>query len=103
MDDHHASIETEVMALSGFPCRLAIPDGFRCVARRQQPLQPLLAPAQTRFCGTYLTLARTASRLQWDFDLGDKGLPLQLRLLNRIHNLEMELSQLRAQGPHVTS
>ncbi len=54
---------------------------------------------EVRFGADCLVLARTASRLRDDFDLDVNALALTLRLLNRIHELEAELLDLRAQGP----
>lgn len=56
--------------------------------------------AEARFSAECLALARTASRLRNDFDLDANGLTLTLRLLKRIHELEAELLDLRAQWPH---
>ncbi|HTD90279.1 MAG TPA: chaperone modulator CbpM [Burkholderiales bacterium] len=55
--------------------------------------------ADTRFSAQYLALARAASRLRNDFDLDTNGLTLTLHLLSRIHELEAELLDLRAQWP----
>ena len=57
--------------------------------------------SQARFSSACLTLARTASRLREDFELDENGLALTWRLLHRIRELEVEVSNLRAQLPQV--
>ncbi len=55
--------------------------------------------AERTFRADCLVLARTASRLRRDFDLDIQGLALALTLLERIHELEAQLSDLRARVP----
>ena len=51
------------------------------------------------FSARVVTLARTACRLRDDFDLDSSGLGVALRLLERVRDLECELTRLRAQLP----
>jgi chaperone modulatory protein CbpM len=51
------------------------------------------------FSARVVTLARTACRLRDDFDLEAPALGVALRLLERVRDLECELSRLRAQLP----
>jgi chaperone modulatory protein CbpM len=55
--------------------------------------------AAATFGADCLDLARTACRLQHDFDLDAGALALVLRLLERIRGLEDELRALQAQLP----
>jgi hypothetical protein len=57
------------------------------------------AGAAATFGADCLDLARTACRLQRDFDLDADALALALHLLGRIRDLEEELRALRAQFP----
>jgi chaperone modulatory protein CbpM len=52
-----------------------------------------------RFSASVITVARTACRLRDDFELDTRGLSVALRLLERVHALEEEVGQLRAQLP----
>ncbi len=51
------------------------------------------------FSARVVTMARTACRLRDDFELDTRGLAVALRLLERVRDLEGELSRLRAQLP----
>lgn len=55
--------------------------------------------AEQTFHADCLVVARTACRLRRDFDLDTQGLALALTLLERIHELEAQLSDLRARVP----
>lgn len=46
-----------------------------------------------------LVVAKTACRLRNDFELDTQGLSVALTLITRIHNLETQLHDLRAQLP----
>ena len=46
-----------------------------------------------------LVVAKTARRLLNDFELDTQGLSVALTLITRIHNLETQLQDLRAQLP----
>lgn len=51
------------------------------------------------FSACVVTMARTACRLRDDFELDTRGLAVALRLLERVRDLEGEVSRLRAQLP----
>ncbi|HTU67818.1 MAG TPA: chaperone modulator CbpM [Steroidobacteraceae bacterium] len=51
------------------------------------------------FSARVITVARTACRLRDDLELDVRGLGVALRLLERVSELEAEISQLRAQLP----
>jgi chaperone modulatory protein CbpM len=51
------------------------------------------------FSARVVTMARTACRLRDDFELDTRGLAVALRLLERVRDLEGEISRLRAQLP----
>ena len=53
------------------------------------------------FSARVVTLARTACRLRDAFELDAHGLGLALRLLDRVRDLEHEVSRLRAQLPGI--
>ena len=55
--------------------------------------------AQRTFDAQCIVAARTACRLRDDFDLNTQGLALALTLLDRVHDLEAELRDLRARLP----
>lgn len=51
------------------------------------------------FSARIVTVARTATRLRDDFELDTRGLAVALKLLERVADLESEISRLRAQLP----
>src|SRR5512134_1587957 len=53
------------------------------------------AGAGYRFSARVITVARTACRLRNDFELDTRGLSVALRLLERVHELEAEVANLR--------
>jgi chaperone modulatory protein CbpM len=55
--------------------------------------------AQRLFHADCIVAARTACRLRNDFELDAQGLALALTLLERVHELEAEVRELRAQTP----
>jgi chaperone modulatory protein CbpM len=55
--------------------------------------------ADYRFSARVITVARTACRLRNDFELDTRGLSVALRLLERVHELEAEVTSLRVQIP----
>lgn len=59
-------------------------------------------PDATRrtFDARCIVTARTACRLRDDFDLNTHGVALALTLLDRVHDLEAQLRDLRARSPH---
>jgi chaperone modulatory protein CbpM len=52
-----------------------------------------------RFSARVITVARTACRLRNDFELDTRGLSVALRLLERVQELEAEVTHLRVQLP----
>ena len=54
---------------------------------------------QRSFDAQYIAAARTARRLRDDFDLNIHGVAFALSLLDRVHELEAELGDLRARLP----
>ena len=61
------------------------------------PLDP--GALEWRFTGRCLVTVRTARRLRADFELEPHGVALVISLLDRIGELQSELSRLRAQMP----
>jgi chaperone modulatory protein CbpM len=55
--------------------------------------------ADYHFSARVITVARTAFRLRNDFELDTSGLSVALRLLERVHELEAEVTSLRVQIP----
>ncbi|TMG88807.1 MAG: hypothetical protein E6H72_13540 [Betaproteobacteria bacterium] len=63
-------------------------------------LAPIDSDAQHwTFSADRLIVARSARRLRKDFDLDPHGVALAVTLLERVHNLEAELRDLRAKLP----
>ena len=63
-------------------------------------LAPIDSHAQHwTFSADRLIVARSARRLRKDFDLDPHGVALAVTLLERVHNLEAELRDLRAKLP----
>jgi chaperone modulatory protein CbpM len=58
-----------------------------------------MSGADYRFSARVITVARTACRLRNDFELDTPGLSVALRLLERVHELEAEVTSLRVQLP----
>ncbi len=64
------------------------------------PVDP--AATELRFDADGLLAARAAYRLREDFALDSQGLAVALTLLERIHDLERQLGELRARSPRRT-
>ena len=63
-------------------------------------LAPIDSDAQHwTFSADRLIVARSARRLRKDFDLDPHGVALAVTLLERVHDLEAELRDLRAKLP----
>jgi chaperone modulatory protein CbpM len=92
--DEHAVTLQELSELCGLP--LPLLDEL-VGAGAIEPLQP--AASEPRFGAQALTAARAASRLRQDFELDSPALLLALGLLDRVHELERQLSALRARLP----
>jgi chaperone modulatory protein CbpM len=63
------------------------------------PVNPDADAAIQTFSAEAIAAARTASRLRHDFELDTQGLAVALALLDRVHALEAELRDIRAQLP----
>ena len=101
LDAHHELSLTELVELSGLSAT-EVQQLVDCEALSPlNPAEPLAASEITDcyFSAECLTLVRTASRLRDDFDLDANGLTLALQLLNRIHELEADMRNLRARLP----
>ncbi|MDD5276701.1 MAG: chaperone modulator CbpM [Methylovulum sp.] len=94
LDQHYQLSLADLSALSGLPKAdlLELVDYGIFV-----PIDP--KAAEQAFHADCLVAARTACRLRRDFDLDTQGLALALTLLERIHELEAQLSDLRARVP----
>ena len=66
-----------------------------------EPIDP--DEAQLMFAGRCVRTVRIAGRLRHDFELDAQSLALALSLVERIHQLETELRQLRVLIPHRSS
>jgi chaperone modulatory protein CbpM len=93
-EQHELSLP-ELADLSGLPQQV-LGELLDCGA-----IEPLgrQAGSETRFGAAALQAARTARRLQADFELDVQGLVLALRLLERVAELETQLQSLRARLP----
>lgn len=94
LDQHHQFSLTELAELSGMPEAILL----------ELVDYGIFAPidansAELAFHAGCLVVARTANRLRKDFELDTRGLALALTLLERIHSLETQLSDLRARIP----
>ena len=61
------------------------------------PIDP--GAAERTFAAECIAAARTACRLRTDFELDAGGLALTLALLDRVHDLEAQLRDMRARLP----
>lgn len=101
LDEHQQFSQTELVALSGLTAA-ELQHLVDCDALLPLPaVEPAcdLGAAEARFSAQCLALVRSVARLRNDFDLDANGLAVTLRLLDRIHELEAELLELRAQLP----
>jgi chaperone modulatory protein CbpM len=96
LDEHRVVTLTELVEVSG----LRETELLELVSTGALPARD--APGGgLSFNARVVTLARTACRLRDDFELDTRGLAVALRLLERVHDLEGELSRLRAHLPRV--
>ena len=100
LDAHHEISLTELVELSGLSAT-DVQHLVDCEALLPlNPAEPIASETtECYFSAECLTLVRTASRLRDDFDLDTNGLTLALQLLNRIHELEADMRNLRARLP----
>ncbi len=95
LNQHHELHIVELAELSGLS-EAEISELVDCGA-----LAPINADtAQLLFDAQCLVIARTACRLRDDFDLSPQGVALALILLDRVHDLEAQVGNLRARMPH---
>jgi hypothetical protein len=92
--EQHVLSLPELAELSGLP-REVLEQLLDCGAI--VPLEP--GGMDTRFGAAALRTARTARRLQSDFELDIQALALALGLLDRVAELEAQLRELRAKLP----
>jgi chaperone modulatory protein CbpM len=92
--EEHAVTLHELSELCGLPLPLLeelVGDGAI------EPLEP--SASELRFGAQALGAARAAHRLRHDFDLDGSALLLALGLLDRVHELERQVTALRARLP----
>lgn len=94
LDEHHELSLTELAGLSGLS-EAELDALVDCGV--MVPVDPL-APRRS-FRADCIVAARTACRLRDDFELDAQGVAVALTLLDRVHDLEAQLSDLRAQLP----
>jgi chaperone modulatory protein CbpM len=95
LDQHHEVSLREVADLSGLS-EAELAELVDCGALA--PIDP--DASQQMFAARCVVVARTASRLRRDFELDAQGLTLAMTLLERVQDLEAQLSELRALLPH---
>jgi len=94
LDQQHELSLLQLAQLSGLPeALLAELVDYGAI----MPVDP--SAAQRTFHADCVVAARTACRLRNDFELDAQGLALALTLLERVHELEAEVRELRAQTP----
>ena len=94
LDEHRVVSLTELVEISG----LREAELLELVSAGALPARD--APeGGLAFSARVVTMARTACRLRDDFELDTRGLAVALRLLERVRDLEGEISRLRAQLP----
>jgi len=94
LDEHRLVSLAELVDVSGLSER----ELLELVHDGVIPAQQSLAAGYT-FSARIVTVARTATRLRDDFELDTRGLGVALKLLERVADLESEISRLRAQLP----
>lgn len=95
LDAHAALTLPQLIELSGL-AEAVLRELVDCGA-----LEPIDAAAPSwTFTANVVVVARTACRLQRDFELDTHALAVVLRLTERIEALEAELRRFRARGAH---
>jgi chaperone modulatory protein CbpM len=94
LHEHHQLPIAELAELSGLP-EAEINELVDCGAIAPSDVDA----AALSFDAQCLVTAKTARRLRDDFDLNMQGVVLALTLLDRVHDLEMQLADLRARLP----
>ncbi len=93
-DEHRDVSLTELAELSGLS-EAELQELVDCGA-----IVPAASQSEQRmFRATCIVAAKTASRLRNDFELDVQGIVVALSLLDRIHELEAEVRDVRAQLP----
>ena len=94
LHEHHQLPIAELAELSGMP-EAEINELVDCGA-----IAPIDADAiELTFDARCVVAAKTARRLRDDFDLNTQGVVLALTLLDRVHDLEVQLADLLARLP----
>jgi chaperone modulatory protein CbpM len=92
LDEGRELSTAEFAALSGIPEDLLLElVGTGVIVVREVARQRYLCTART------VHIARKAGRLHRDFELDASGLTVALRLLERVHELELDVRRLRAE------
>lgn len=94
LDEHRLVSLTELIELSG----LRETELLELVHSGALPARGVAGGGYT-FSARVVAVARTACRLRDDFELDTQAVGVALRLLERVRDLEEEISRLRAQLP----
>jgi len=94
LDEHRHVTLTELIEVSG----LSEAELLELVHSGALPARDVASGGYT-FSASVVTVARTACRLRDDFELDTQAVGVALRLLERVRDLEAEISRLRAQLP----
>jgi chaperone modulatory protein CbpM len=94
LDEQRVVSLAELVEVSG----LSEPELLELVQVGAIPVREARGSSYT-FSARVVTVARTACRLRDDLELDMRGLGVALRLLERVSQLESEISRLRAQLP----
>jgi chaperone modulatory protein CbpM len=94
LNEHHEVSVTQLAELSGLSeAEIHELVDYGAIA----PIDP--DAVRRTFDAQCIVVARTACRLRDDFDLNTQGVALALTLLDRVHDLEAQLRDLRARLP----
>jgi chaperone modulatory protein CbpM len=94
LDEHRVVSLAELVEVSG----LSEGEVLELVQVGVLPVRETRGAAYT-FSARVVTVARTACRLRDDLELDTRGVGVALRLLERVSELEREITRLRAQLP----
>jgi len=94
LDEHRVVSMAELVEVSG----LSEAELLELVQVGVIPVREARGATYT-FSARVVTVARTACRLRDDLELDTRGLGVVLRLLDRVSELESEITRLRAQFP----
>ncbi|HVC37192.1 MAG TPA: chaperone modulator CbpM [Gammaproteobacteria bacterium] len=94
LDEHHTISLSELSELSGLaPDDLTELIDYGVIAPVKQGV------AQVTFHARYVLTAKTARRLRNDFELDARGVALAMTLIERVRELEVQISELAAKLP----